>query len=84
MATVTLKVPQKLERDLARASKARGISRSELLRRAAVAYIAEPKPKGFVSALDKAGDLVGCFKGSPDLATNPKYMEGFGDERWKR
>jgi hypothetical protein len=22
--------------------------------------------------------LVGCFDGPPDLSTNPKYMEGFG------
>ena len=31
------------------------------------------------SALSLAGDLVGCFSGSPgDLATNPKHMDDFG------
>ena len=32
------------------------------------------------SLLDDLHDygLVGCFKGPTDLATNPKYMEGFG------
>lgn len=32
-----------------------------------------------VSAYDLAKDLAGCVEGGPtDLATNPKYMEGFG------
>ena len=37
-------------------------------------------PKGpFVSALDRAGELVGCFEGGPsDLASNPKPLDGFG------
>ncbi|MEB3211910.1 MAG: hypothetical protein VKL39_11175 [Leptolyngbyaceae bacterium] len=31
------------------------------------------------SALDLAGDLVGCLdSGLGDLSTNPSYMEGFG------
>jgi hypothetical protein len=31
------------------------------------------------SALDLAGDLVGCLdSGLGDLSTNPAYMEGFG------
>lgn len=32
-----------------------------------------------LSALDLAGDLVGCLEDAPeDLATNPEYMKGFG------
>ncbi len=34
-----------------------------------------------ISALEAAGDLVGCIKGGPpDLSTNKQYMEGFGEE----
>jgi Protein of unknown function (DUF2281) len=34
-----------------------------------------------VSVLEAAGDLVGCLKGgAPDLSTNNKYMDGFGEE----
>ncbi len=34
-----------------------------------------------ISALEVAGDLVGCVKGGPpDLSTNPIYMDGFGQE----
>ena len=30
------------------------------------------------SALELAGDLVGCVEGPGDLTTNPKYMEDYG------
>ncbi len=30
------------------------------------------------SFLDGVEDIVGAGEGPPDLATNPKYMEGFG------
>jgi Protein of unknown function (DUF2281) len=33
-----------------------------------------------VSALEVAGDLVGCLEGGPpDLSVNKKYLEGFGN-----
>jgi hypothetical protein len=32
-----------------------------------------------LSALDQAGDLVGCFRGGPaDLSSNPEHLAGFG------
>ncbi|MBV2234372.1 MAG: hypothetical protein KUL75_02390 [Sterolibacterium sp.] len=32
-----------------------------------------------VTALDRAGDLVGCFEGGPhDLASNPEHLAGLG------
>ncbi|MBR8836663.1 MAG: DUF2281 domain-containing protein [Stigonema ocellatum SAG 48.90 = DSM 106950] len=35
--------------------------------------------KQVVSALEAAGDLVGCLDGGPsDLSTNKRYLEGFG------
>ena len=45
------------------------------------AYVARPHEHGdgFVSALERAGDLVGCFEGGPsDLASNPRHMDEFG------
>ena len=57
------------------------LSKSELVRRALVAYVTRPADdmEPFVSALDRAGDLVGCFDGSPpDLASNPRHLDGFG------
>lgn len=33
-----------------------------------------------ISALEAAGDLVGCVEGGPpDLSINQQYMEGFGE-----
>lgn len=80
MSTLTIKIPPVLERELEQASLREHLSKSELARRAIAAYVGRGGTEaGFVSALDKAGDLVGCFAGGPkDLATNPKYMKDFG------
>ena len=80
MITLTFKVPPALGEAIAVASQREQVTRSELVRRAVTAYVArKPRQAGFVSALEQAGDLVGCFEGGPkDLASNPKHMEGFG------
>ena len=79
MRTLTLKIPPELERDLELASREEHLSKSELVRRALAAYL-NPRPEpGFRSALDEAGDLVGCFEGGPpDLASNPRHLDDFG------
>jgi hypothetical protein len=80
MNSLTIKLPAALEQELAIASRRERLTKSELVRRAVAAYVARPpEPAGFVSALEQAGDLVGCFKGGPkDLASNPKHMAKFG------
>ncbi len=81
MSTLTIKVPPELEQQIARASHGEQISKSELVRRAIVAYVSRRSGSApaFVSALDQAGDLVGCFEGGPkDLASHPKHMKDFG------
>jgi Protein of unknown function (DUF2442) len=41
---------------------------------------AQPHIEQVPSALDLAGDLVGCLSGSPpDLASNPAYLDRFGE-----
>jgi hypothetical protein len=81
MNTLTVKVPPELDAQITSASHSEQITKSELVRRAVVAYVTR-RPRGkpaFVSALEQAGDLVGCFEGGPrDLASNPKYMKDFG------
>jgi len=45
------------------------------------ASIVEPRPfPDGKSAYDIMKDLCGVFDGPGDLSTNPKYMEGFGEE----
>jgi hypothetical protein len=80
MNTLTIKIPEQLEQDIALASARAHLSKSELVRRAVIAYISQKKVDApSVSALDRAGDLVGCFSGGPsDLSSNPRHLDGFG------
>jgi hypothetical protein len=80
MSTITIKVPSSLDDELQKASQSRHISKSELVRRAIVAYLGsahgQAQPE---TALSLAGDLVGCFVGGPkDLASNPEHLADFG------
>jgi hypothetical protein len=62
---------------LQRLKKSTGCSESELVRRGLHLMMDEMTPKR--SALELAGNSVGKFKkGLRDLATNKKYLEGFG------
>jgi hypothetical protein len=80
MNTLTIKIPASLEQELLRMSEQTHLSKSELVRRALAAYIKQGDAETpFVSALDRAGDLVGCFSGGPsDLSSNAAYLDGFG------
>ena len=61
-----------------RASHDRGTAKSEVVRDALEACLADAEIGKHMSILDLAGDLAGRIDGPPDLATNPKYMQGFG------
>ena len=80
MQTISLKLPDDLLEDLERESKARRLSKSALVRESLEAVLRHRSRRGAVSCYDLARDLAGTVKGLPrDLATNPKYMEGFGE-----
>ena len=80
MNTLTVKIPPSLDEALAQASERTHINKSELVRRALDLYLRQGElERPFVSALDQAGDLVGCFAGGhPDLSSNPEHLSGFG------
>ena len=80
MNTLTIKIPPVLEQELLQLSEQAHLSKSELVRRALTAFIAQRKTMTpLVSALDQAGDLVGCFGSGPtDLSSNPEHLKGFG------
>lgn len=79
MDTLTIKIPSNLAREIVEASSAEHVSKSELVRRALETYLSQRHPASpCTSALDRAGDLVGCFEGPEDLASNPAHLEGFG------
>ena len=81
MKTISLKLPAGLHAKLDRAAKQSKQSKSEVVRAALEQYLNGAQPgrsDRTLSALQLAGDLVGCAEGPGDLSTNPKYMEGFG------
>jgi hypothetical protein len=80
MDTLTIKIPPHLSAAVAQASAQEHLSKSELVRRALEAYLRQhASASPVVSALDQAGDLVGCFEGGPaDLSSNPEHLRGFG------
>jgi Arc/MetJ-type ribon-helix-helix transcriptional regulator len=80
MRTISLKLPDDLLEDLERATKARRVSKSALVRESLEAALRRRSGRGAASCYDLARDLAGTVKGLPrDLASNPKYMEGFGE-----
>ena len=79
MTTLTVKISSTLEQELRRASDQAHLSKSELVRRALEAYVGQRKTAlPLFSALDQAGDLLGCFSGGrSDLSSNPRHLDGF-------
>ncbi|MBK7001411.1 MAG: ribbon-helix-helix domain-containing protein [Rhodoferax sp.] len=80
MNTLTIKIPPELDQQLRQMSQQTALGKSELVRRALQAFMAQAHAASpFVSALDQAGDLVACFSGGPsDLSSNPAHLKDFG------
>lgn len=79
MNTISLKLSDRLLERLEAESRARGTTKSALVRECLEKNLgADPTGKK-TTCYDLAGDLAGTMKElPPDLATHPKYMEGFG------
>jgi metal-responsive CopG/Arc/MetJ family transcriptional regulator len=81
MKSISLKLPAGLHAKLDRASIHRKQSKSDIVRAALELYLNSsysPNGKQTISALELAGDLVGCSDGPHDLSTNPDYLKGYG------
>jgi predicted transcriptional regulator len=76
---ITVRLSADLRQRLRHAARRRGARESDLIREAVERELAaEPNEITAYEALKKAG-LIGIVKGAPpDLATNPKYFDGFG------
>ena len=75
MTTISLKLPEPLLQEVEAEARRRGLSKSALVRESLEISLRRQRAKKRVSCLDLIGDLVGKFKGPPDLSTNPKYLE---------
>lgn len=79
MRTFSLKLPERLLELLETESRARGTTKSSLVRECPEKALAVPRAGNQVSCYDLAHDLAGSVKGLPrDLASNSKHLEGFG------
>ena len=77
MKTISLKLPDEIDARLEARAKAIRKTKSELTREALTAFL-EGKGSSGVSCLDLVRDLVGTARGPGDLASNKKYLRGYG------
>ena len=78
MTTSSLKVPDTLDSRLSEEAQRRRTSKSAVIRECVEKMLLAPRKDRAASCLDLAGDLAGCLKGPRDIATNPKYLDDFG------
>jgi hypothetical protein len=79
MQTISMRLPDDLIADLEREAKARRVTKTSVIRESLETTLRAKSGKP-VSCYDLVKDLIGNPKGAPkDLATNPKYMEGYGE-----
>ena len=78
MKLLSLKVPDALDHRLAHAALCRKSSKSEVVREALNAFLADTGGGQVGSALILAKDLAGCVTGPSDLSINPAHMKQFG------
>jgi hypothetical protein len=80
MQTISLRLPDEIVEELDRAAKAQHVTKSALVRASIEKTLRPAQSAKAQSCYDLVSDLVGSIKGTPkDLATNPKYFEGFGE-----
>jgi hypothetical protein len=77
--TISLKIPEYLDRRLRAAADAQNVSISQLIRDILEKGL-PPEPTGEESAYDAMKFGFGVFaSGVGDLSTNPRHLEGFGE-----
>ncbi len=78
MKTLSLKVPDDLDRQIEEVARRKGWSKSRLIRLAIAGYVPRGHRTSRISFVARAGDLIGCLSGPADLSTDPAHMKGFG------
>ena len=79
MKTITLKVSKEVDEQIRYQAERQGVSKSSVVREALAAYLAEPNPKK-KTAYDGMRHIIGSLEGTSDISTNPKYLEGLGQD----
>jgi hypothetical protein len=78
LKTISFKLPEALDSKLSAAARRLKRTKSAVVRDVLEEYLDKSGRAKGVSCLDLCADLVGCFEGPTDLASNKKYMEGYG------
>ncbi|MFQ5582921.1 MAG: CopG family transcriptional regulator [Calditrichia bacterium] len=78
MKMLITKLSRILETRLKALSKKRRVNKSEIVRRALIAYFSRDDASNSGSFLDLSKDLAGSVEGPADLSTNKTHMEGYG------
>lgn len=83
MKSITVPLPETLDKLLSAEAKRRKVRKTSLVRRALENYLHFDQTNGISgkpkSAFDALGQFIGSLEGFPvDLSSNKKHMEGFG------
>jgi len=78
MTTLTCKIPERLDAELEAAARQLRVSKSKIIREALEQRLKRSRKAATLTAYDLAKSVCGTLHGPSDLATNPRYMEGFG------
>lgn len=78
MTTISLKLPESLGAQLEAEARRRQTTKSAIIRELLEEGLNKPRRKKAVTCYDLVKDIIGSVRGPRDLASNPKYMEGFG------
>jgi predicted transcriptional regulator len=78
MRTISLKVPDALDRELTAAARRDGVSKSAVMRQALARHVGAARGRRKGSLLSLAGDSVGRVVGPADLASNKRRLADYG------
>ncbi|MBI2190890.1 MAG: ribbon-helix-helix protein, CopG family [Planctomycetes bacterium] len=77
MRTISVKVQESLDSELAALARKKFTTKSAIIREALVLAV-QNDAKVKASRLDRIRDLIGCVRGPGDLSHNKTHLKGFG------
>jgi predicted transcriptional regulator len=78
MKTISVKLSDDLERQLAARAEREGTTKSALIRKAIQEHLSRSARHGSGSFLELAADLIGRLEGPGDLSANKECFKDFG------
>ncbi len=79
MKSLSLKLSEGLDQQLATIAHTQQTTKSEILREALAVYLTKNDSHRSGSCLALANDLVGCVEGPEDLSVDKRHLNGFGE-----